>query len=444
MATYYVYSGATGSATGADWTNAFTTLAAGVAAVTSSGDVIKVHKGHAEAITVDTSYNFTANGNIICVDKDSSDALAQMNGTTEYVGHTSSNRSVIFGGAFKVYHYGMCYLVSGSASDNIVMCSGDGGHSELEKCHLKLANTNGSSGIFLGDVTDRREAHVKAVDCTFTFGASGQGLYTSNSVEIVGGSVAGTAPATLFKSNTNLSGGMTVNVIGFDMSIVTGTLVGDWAGATPRYSFIQSKLGSGVVVMAAQTRANKSSASATIYDCAAGDQHYHFQYHDAFGSLTTDTGIYANDGITYDGTNRCSWKIVTTANCSYYTPFVTPWLSQYNSATASVTPSIEIAVSGSSTALNDDEVWAELAAKTTSGVPLGSIYRDRCSITGTAAAQPTGIGTSNWTGLGGTAWSGKVDSGSAFTPAEIGDISARIVVGKASTTLYADTQIRGL
>ncbi len=85
MATYYVWSGATGgSNTGGSWTNAFLTYAQGVTAATADGDIIKVHVGHVEALAADTTYSFGANVRTICVNKDSSDALAQMDGSTQY------------------------------------------------------------------------------------------------------------------------------------------------------------------------------------------------------------------------------------------------------------------------------------------------------------------------------------------------------------------------
>ena len=45
MANYKVWSGATGGATGADWANAFTTLAAGIAAATALLDIVEVADG---------------------------------------------------------------------------------------------------------------------------------------------------------------------------------------------------------------------------------------------------------------------------------------------------------------------------------------------------------------------------------------------------------------
>jgi len=68
--------------------------------------------------------------------------------------------------------------------------------------------------------------------------------------------------------------------------------------------------------------------------------------------------------------------------------------------------------------------------------------QDRRGLLTAAADQEDGVGLSGWTGEAGSAWSGKLSSPSSFTPAEIGDLMARIVVGKASATVYADPAVR--
>jgi hypothetical protein len=108
-----------------------------------------------------------------------------------------------------------------------------------------------------------------------------------------------------------------------------------------------------------------------------------------------------------------------------------------------MTPYFDILNSGSSTAYKDNEVWAEFCAKTTSGYTLGTFYTDRMAILGTPADQATSsLGSGDWTGEGGTSWFGKVDSGSAFTPAEAGEIMGRIRVAAASATVYIDPVIK--
>lgn len=210
------------------------------------------------------------------------------------------------------------------------------------------------------------------------------------------------------------------------MSAVPGSVV-----------FSQCKLGANVTILATQTPANKSSGAAYVFDCSSGDTHTFMGYYDAFGSCVSDTGIYYTTGAAAQ-----SWKIVTTANCSYYTPFVSPFVDFYNTGTSSITPRFEILRDGSTTAFQDDEVWGEFFVKTTSGSTQSTESSDRMTLLGTPANQATGAGTGSWTGEAGSAWSGKIDSGSAVTPAESGHIRGRVVVGEPSITVYVDPQIR--
>src|SRR5580765_4027333 len=72
MAVYYVWSGATGTGTGASWANAFTTLT--TAFVTeAAGDTLYVAHDHAEssasAVTLTSSGTTTAWTKVICVNR---------------------------------------------------------------------------------------------------------------------------------------------------------------------------------------------------------------------------------------------------------------------------------------------------------------------------------------------------------------------------------------
>lgn len=55
MATFYIWSGATGSGSGADFTNAFTTLAAAIT-TSANGDTLLVASDHSESVAATTTY----------------------------------------------------------------------------------------------------------------------------------------------------------------------------------------------------------------------------------------------------------------------------------------------------------------------------------------------------------------------------------------------------
>lgn len=443
MATYYVWSGATGGTNaGTSWTNAYIAFSLAVSAATQSGDVILVHYTHQEAgLGADTTYTFGNHVNVISVDKDNSDAPTAM-GTGGWLGDSTNNRFIALNGAFKVYFYGITIRTAGATADEIRLSGSDGSNFEFESVYFWNGNTSTSSYISIG--LDASNQYMRFINCTFRFGSTSQNIAVRGArVEFEGCSIAsaGSAPTTLFDdafggSSTN---GSSPDVIlnGCDLSHVTGTLVGSMNNQPRVFRFAQCKLGANVTILATQTPANKSSGAALVFDCSSGDTHGLFGYYDAFGSCVSDTGIYYTTGAAAQ-----SWKIVTTANCSYYTPFVSPFVDFYNTGTSSITPYFEILRDGSTTAFQNDEVWGEFFVKTTSGSTQSTESSDRMTLLGTPANQAAGAGTGSWTGEAASAWSGKIDSGSAVTPAESGHIRGRVVVGEPSITVYADPQIR--
>lgn len=439
MATYYYDAQAAGAGTGADWTNAFTTFAAAVAAATADGDIIYVASDSIEQLAADTTYTFTADVRVISVDPTSGAPPTTLQ-TQEvgggYLGHLSSNRSIVFAGAVKLYVYGVELAVTGN--DQFRPAGTDGQHTELENCHVRLGG-NGAR-IDLGTFGTESNRFTRMRGGKITLGHANNGINHYGAGVFEGVTLVGTAPSTLVTAS-NRAG----NLLRFeacDLSIVTGTLVVVNTSEPSEVVFSNCALGSGVTPLSSTGNSNLAFTRVWLFDCAAGDEHYHIQYHDAFGSLTVDTGIYANDGAQYDGTNRCSWKIVTSSLCSFVHPFISPWFDVYNATLSAMTPSIEILRDGSTTAYQDDEIWGEWAFKGTSGSTQTSTVNDRKGLLASAANQAAGVGTSGWTGEAGSAWSGKLQPGSTITPAEIGHIRGRVCVGEPSITVYVDPQTR--
>lgn len=445
MATYYVWNGGSNTAPYDDWTKAATTLTTALAAATASGDLIKIDKDHTgdNAAAADITYTFVNHVALVCVDKDNADALATM-GTAAWIGHSSSNRSITLAGAYRVYVRGLTFRTAGSTSDNIFCASSDGSHYVFESCYFWHGNTSTTS-IYLG-ANVAGNVYTAFENCTFRLGSTSHSLLVRSHCELSGCDVssAGSTPTTLFTvGSAATSGGTHLEAVGCDFSLVTGTLFGSSGGQASTARLMNCKLGSGVTVLGSQTPANKSSLTAWLFNCANSDQHYHHGHYDALGSTVVDTGIYAAAGASYDGTNRCSWKLVTTANCSFWTPYVSPWFAVYHSGTAAITPYVEILRDGSATAYQNDEVWLELSYQGTDGNPLGIVVDDRMTPLGSPADQDAGVGVSGWTGESGTAWSGKIGPAASVTPAEIGHLMARVVVGEPSITVYVDPTIRG-
>jgi hypothetical protein len=441
MADYFVASGGSNTAPYETWAKAATSLATALAAAATAGDRViiqynAVPSGDAE-LAADTTYTPAANIQIISASNDGGSAFTPTAmGTANWIGNSTTNRGIIIAGSDRISLWsGVTLRTAGASADDLSLSSSAtiGQQTRYEGCYFWLGGTNTSSRL---NVTADR-AYVECHDCTFRLGSTPQRIVFDGGKAVLTNctlSSAGSTPTTAFAGSTFDA---SVTMIGCDLSIVTGTLIADCAQVL-EFVFDRCKLGAAVTVLASQTsNPTRVSGSALILDCASGDTQVFFGYYNALGSVVSDTGIYFTAGDAAQ-----SWKIVTTANARFGAPFVTPPIARYNSTLSSITPYLEILRDGSTTAYQDDEVWARFQAKTTSGFTTASTYTDRMTVAGTPANLSAGAGLGSWTGESGTAWSGKIESGSAFTPAEVGDITVTIQVGEPSITVYVDPQIR--
>lgn len=436
MATYYVWSGATGTNAGTSWTNAYTAFGSAVTAAIAAGDVILVHYTHQENLSANTTYTFNNNVRVISVNKDSSDAPTEMS-TNGWIGHSTTAYSITLRATVRsVFVHGLTLRTAGSTLATTAINDSSSTHMEFENVYFRLENTNNGSTFLIGPSSTTNSGFTEFKNCTFKFGQNQQYIIPRCTETVFENCTIDSGSANLLTMFVASMGGDTVTCLGCNFSVCTNTLIGDDISARTYY-FSQCKLGANITPFAAPVRNSKASGCLYLFDCSSGDTHTFFGYYDAFGSCVSDTGIYYTTGAAAQ-----SWKIVTTANCSFYTPFVSPFVDFYNTGTSSITPRFEILRDGSTTAYQNDEVWGEFFVKTTSGSTQSTPYNDRMTLLGTPANQASGAGTAAWTGEAASAWSGKIDSGVAVTPAEVGAIRGRVVVGEPSITVYVDPQVR--
>lgn len=442
MATYFVASGGSNTAPYDTWAKAATSLATALAAATSAGDMVVIQydgvpAGDAE-LAADTTYTFGADNLQLIASTNSGTATITPTamGAANWIGNSTTNRSVTFSGAArKIFMYGITPRTAGATADSIAFV-GDGASFTGEDCYLWQGNS-GTSQIQIG--ASDQQVFARFVNCTLRFGGTSPRVVVSGRLLLEGGSVssAGSAPANLFVANLTDPAGGLIEWIGGDLSHMGGSnLLSDSSTQATTLRLSQCRLGTFPPLLATQTHVNGSSGEIYAFDCATGDTHGLFAYVNPLGSVSSDTGIYFTSGAAAQ-----SWKIVTTSAANFYTPFVTPWFGYWNTVTTAITPYVEILRDGSATAYQDDEVWLDVAAKTNSGSTQSALTTDRMALLGTPANQDAGAGLGSWTGEAGTAWSGKLAVAS-LTPAEVGRLSARVVVGEPSVTVYADPQVR--
>ena len=365
------------------------------------------------------------------------------------IGSQATNYSITFNGAFKVYVYGVTLRngTNTNSSKNVAFGGSDGGHFEGEAVSFTIAG-GAASALQIGGGGTTTNSYVRLIGGTWTLGNAGHQIRPLGRVDADGITLAGTDPTVVF-AIPGSGNGINWTFNGSDLSAGSATLVGDAAGfGSAVFTFVNCQIPTGTIVATPTIVLNKGHTTVNLFNCASADTHYNFYHGDAFGETTAVVTYYADDGASYDGTNKVSWKIVTRAsNCSFFTPYVSPWIEQYNAdLSTAITPYLEGLRVDSTTIIQDDEVWAEFSVQDTANVPLAVITSDRMALLGTPANQTSSLAYTAWTGSPTDTDSAdstfKLQAPAAVTPNEIGPLKARVVVGEPGLTVYIDPKIR--
>jgi hypothetical protein len=454
MTIYYVSSvDGNDSDSGLDWTNAKATLAGAIAVATTAGDIIKVSHVHTEELGSATTYTAgSAYLEIWSVNRASSDAPTPQ-GTSYWIGNSTTNRavSIIPASAGELYVYGLTIRTAGSTSASISLNNGTPGHLVLDNCYLWGGNTGTNANVIINAGTGTVENYTELRNSTLRFGNAVQTIYTGAGVALFENCAISADSSAITPIFDAASASGVVRMVNCDLSAAGASIVGNQSNGYKRFEFINCKLKSSFGAMDAQTtNPNNSACDVYLYNCYDGDQHYHFQHHNALGSLVTDPANRANDSIT---DTALSWKIITTANATTNIPYVSPWISAYHTGTSAITPSLEGLFASETdaaagTVAQNDEIWGEFSVQATSGFPLGVLNTsDKMALGGTAADQTSAKATTDWTiSTSNDAYKTtfKLAPTATITPAEVGHVMARVCVGIASKTFFVDPQIRGL
>lgn len=449
MGNRYVSAAGGNSSPYENWTDAATSLTTAVAAA-AAGETVWVDSAFNEAITGDQTYTLATGVRIISVTKPGTDvppttytAGATIDGTgTSGVDITIAGVGSVHGVTFKAGNStNVGYVKIATAANNNIIC---------DDCDFVISGTSSSSSVLIGSDLSGRASSVVTRVCTFTWGASTQGVsvytnYTSVNDDF---SAGGTNPSVIFEVIAHT--GCVIDVQGGDLSDIAtifettpannpirGTLVGCKMRAAGFTVFAPSGYGYGEVF---------------LYDCDDGDSHYEFGHWNYYGSTTISTSVRCTtNGATYDGTSYHSWVVSSTGQAGPHAPYISPWIDVYHSGTSAITPYLEAVRVGNATAYEDDQVWSEFAYKNTSGSTRYTLVDDRnanfpvVSGGGGTAQTASSLGAGDWEGETGTYAMFKLGPASSITPAEIGHIRARVVVAFASVSdLYVDPKIRGL
>jgi hypothetical protein len=436
MALRYVWSGAAGTGSGADWTNAHTTLSAAITAG-AAGDTYYVAHDHAESVATALTLGFKGTiqspDRVLCVNRAGSVPPVAADLTTGATITTTGTSNLVVQGY--LYARGLTFSCgSGTGSPRLAVADSGANSQKFENCAFGIAATGGTGRIDVG-TTNSFQTRVEWVNCSVSFGATGQAICLFSG----GGRFLWRNPAGgLGVTGAVLpTGGLFAQffdrpaeaiISGVDLSNISASLVGS-AYASCGIKFINCKLHASVVV--ASTPPSPRGFTCAIGSHSSGgvgrNEIYAYQ-----GTLTTETTIVRTAGAS-DGVDAYSWKIVTTSNNERDFPFECFEGAVWNTDTGAA-KTLTVHVVTNNLTLQDDEIWLEVEHLGASGVPLATLVSGAAATVLTAGANHA-ASTENWTTTG-LATPVKQKLAVTFTPQMVGPVRWRVKVGRASTTVY--------
>lgn len=329
---------------------------------------------------------------------------------------------------------------SGSTSNIFVGTAGVAMSINFRNCKLALGGTAVASLIRLGAIESGNNGHAQQItltNTTFAFGNTAQKINPYGRVFVRSCSLVGTVfPSFLFGTTTAMP--VMIRLFGCDWSALsTGKSLIDATGDIAANVQLENcKLDAAVSVLSGSIP-NAGGLELDLVNCdsASNNRRERYRYQ---GSSKTELTIVRSGGAT-DGTNQISRKVVTLSGATFGSPFEDFPVEFWNDATGSPI-TITIPVVTDNATLTNADAWIEVEYLGTSGSPQSSVGTCRVAdfIT-TPANQPTDS-TSTWTTTGLTTPI-KQSLSVTITPQVKGLIKARVMVAKASVTLYYDPQI---
>lgn len=243
------------------------------------------------------------------------------------------------------------------------MTSGNGGPRGngthvYEDCTLKVRGTSdavgpGSAGHYL-----------KAKNCNISAPGSQAPLHVSTGAvfEIVGGAVTNAAAPQLVYGEGFASGGGTLDISGFDASLVSDYIVGA-IGAVFNDNTVNVKLAncklSGTLLGWTQEAFIKNSQTLLVTNSAStsAEAEYQYYYNRGGNAAEDETGVYRTNTFAFLSGAKCSYKVATTSFASKNNPFVFTLKPRYTDLTDAASDTLTIHFA-SDAALDNSQVYA--------------------------------------------------------------------------------------
>jgi len=398
-----------------------------------AGDFMVFSNSH--AFSNAGALTYTIPGGVFLVSVDDANCDTYSAGASET---TTGANPLRWDGSF--YMRGLTLSSGTTGTTNLSLGLNAGPAQVYKDCKLRLGSSNGASRIAIGTSTAQAGQHVRFINTTVRFAASGQSVTNNSSrFDWIGGGIesGGTAPTQLISGNSTNVRGVYGTLMGLNLaglattgnifSAVTTTTAVSWRARNISLPASWSgALCDGVPAVGARYE---------MYNFDNGATNYKLWVEDVYGSIREDTVRYLSAGET-DGTTHIAWKMTTSANASSSNGgLISPEIGLLYSTTGAKTPVIELLTDGQ---LTDADIYSITEYLGSSSNPLATVLLSASDALAGASNLTAGAGTGAWASTTGITTPTSSKLAPSFTVNLKGYTSLSLALTKPSTTIYVN------
>jgi len=423
---------------GSSWALAKLTLTAAITAAGSGGTVYvaPVHnESYNNPVTITGGATPDALVKVVCVNDSANPPTAAATGA-RWV--NTANTTVIAG----FFYFQGIALRGGSGAAAVGLSLGNGNSYGLyfENCQIATSTTVTTVKISLGVAgATSKDGLIVMDNTTVRFGSTAQSLTLARNVRWINTPAAidpaGAFPVVLFLESSGAAGTLECRGVDFSALGSSSSLVSPNAtGSNIAYKFASCKLGTSVLLKAAQAIDGPGQGPIIFDNCDSAGTNYRMAHYKYQGSILAETVKVRTGGAT-DLTQPISWNMTTLAP-SFFAPLESPMIAFWNDLVGAPakTISIEIAQDAAAAALTNADIWLEVEYPGVDTSPMARFTRNRAADV-LASPSTHAASTAAWPNL---TTPTKQKLSVTFTPLMKGYCIAKIMLAKPGVTVYVD------
>jgi hypothetical protein len=399
MANIFVDSAAAGAGTGADWANAYTTLAAALAVSTNADTIYVANTHNASQTTAKTLTCPTSPGlRILSVTPNGASGNSGLTaGAIEACGAGTVALSI----NGYAYVYGLSLLGATNSSSSSLVNFGIASTSHglyFDSCRIESRTPNAAGYIVLGarGTSANDDTELVFINTVFKFGATGQSFQCQGArtrMQSISFDSSGSAPTTLLIGANDSNGTLLIEASDLSGEAWTNLVNAAW---TSTYDILlrNCKIPSSIS-LSTGTHSGPGSVNVRVENCGATDSTAGVISYQ-FGTVSYAGTVVDESTIVRSGGGATSLRMDSSANTKFpYLPLTVEGCKYNSSVGSALSLTVEFLHSGAS-ALADDKIWVEVQHLGTSNEVVGTIDLDDRAANILTAGTGQATSTATW------------------------------------------------